>query len=359
MLAELVSLVRTRLRRRAGWVGADIGSAMVKLAEVEQSADGCRLVHTLIVPQEPPEANTAWTEGPLFPPQAISRLKVRKGFLDRSVAAALSMSAVELRSLSLPRVGENELESLIAQELQPDGPSSPPQFDWWDRISGSTDELLPLYALSVSESLSTRVGTALVQSGVVPQALDSVPHALARAAGLVSDPEVPVGLLDWGASTATFIVAHRLQPIFVRVLKACGLRHWQETVGKAFELSVGEADQLLREQGLPVICSNTTREVDELLGDAVLPLLHQLSAELKRTLQYLTNESSANCPARLVLFGGGATLPNASTVLEGQLGMPVSVWEIPNSHGEFTGFGPLLGVAVGLSLLGLPDGGAS
>lgn len=357
MLAELASLVRTRLRSRTGWVGVDIGSAMVKLAEVELTPGGYRLARTLIVPQEPPEGNTPWTEGPLFPPQALSRLRVRKGFFDRSVAAALSLSAVELRSLSLPSVGESELESLIAQELQSETVTSPPQFDWWDRIAGGSDELLPLYALSVSESVSMRVGTALMQAGVVPQTLDSVPHAMARAAALISDPEVPVGLLDWGSSTATFVVAHRAQPVFVRLLKSCGLRHWHDTVSKAFELPIAEADQLLREQGLPS-GNAPIQEVDELVADAVLPLLHQLNAELRRTLQYLTNESPAHCPGRLVLFGGGATLPNAAPVLEAVLGLPVSVWELPNAQGEVTETGPLLGVAVGLSLLGLPEGGA-
>jgi Tfp pilus assembly PilM family ATPase len=360
MLARLTSWARSRLQSRVGWIGVDLGSAVVKVAEVQISPDGCSLARSLVIPRESMFTKTHWSDpATLLPPLAQTRLKNRKGFFDPIAAAALSMSAVDLRAVAVPLTSEDEIGALIEQELQSqdDMGAERRTFDWWDRASSAQADLKHAYALSIPESLTTSVGQSLMGTGVVPHVLDSVPHALARAVSLVWDPETPVGLLDWGYSTATFVVALGGLPVFVRILRSCGLSHWHAAIAQAFDISPEEADRLLREQGLPGASSNRLDEIEEMVANVLRPQQQHLIAELKRTTQYIRNESPCPLPGRLVLFGGGATLPNAVAALESRMEMPASVWEIADSHGEFTGLGPLVGVAVGLSMLGLPQSG--
>jgi type IV pilus assembly protein PilM len=63
----------------------------------------------------------------------------------------------------------------------------------------------------------------------------------------------------------------------------------------------------------------------EQVFDAVLPVLNELSTELKRSLDYYRSRSQGRSVDKIVLCGGGAQLPNLSEFLSRELQAPVEV----------------------------------
>jgi len=351
--------------RSKGWIGIDLGTGAVKLAQVEQVAGQYRLACARVVRRSPAGDGNGSTEtaAPWWA-DVLRREPLRRGFAGRNAACVLSASETDLRAMNLPEGSDAERRAMIANELETVFAGSPGRraFDFWDtRGPAATGEssLENVHAVSVAEDEVVSVFASLTRSGLLCDVIDALPLVLARAIGLVSAPQpgVPVAAFDWGSTSATFSIVCDGLPVFTRQLRDCGYASLPTSVAEALGLSVDDAEQLLATHGLcdPVRTDGPLREAQEVLTDVTAQALAKVVSRLDKTLAYPELHRSRLLPERIWLFGGGATVRNLPAILSARLGLPVEAWGLPWSDSSAAiGTRPpveILGTAAALSAL--------
>lgn len=363
--------MRTTSTRQKGWIGVDLGTWAVKIAQVERTGPRFRLVAAGIVvrsngdsdapPGEtnPPAANadrgrladTAWAQR--------ARQLLQRSFSGRKAACMLPMDCGELRPMNLPPGSPPERRAMIATELLEMAAAETPNriFDYWDTRAADTaanSNLENVNVLCLAEEDATGAAAVLDRLGLRVEAIDGLPTVLARAVQMrEAEAGGPVAAVDWGARNATLCLVEQGTAVYTRQLRDCGFAALPQAVQRALGLSPGDAQQLLRTYGVvdPSKGPDPWTEVRQVLTDIVAEPVAALVAEIQRTLAYPELHRASLLPHRLWLFGGGATVRNIAPYLAARIGLPVEPWHLDGP--ETSGAVPeaLLGPAASLSAL--------
>jgi len=324
-------------QRRTGWIGVDVGTCALKMAQVEKVGSQWRIGSSLVVPNGERRVldETSVSEGWIS--RAIhSGLAATREFQGRRAACLLPMSAIEVRSLKLPDASDEELREMIAGEFDssPGRNSQDREFDFWKietPSEGDPDGMAQLIVLSVSHRVAGGLAADVLDAGLKCEVLDGLPFALARAINMVSpqSSELPVAAVDWGFTTAAFTVVAGDIPVFTRNLRECGLEHLMRTVADGLGLSHQECEQILTAYGIPQpVADSRPSDLQQAIFDLATEPFGKMVDELTRTLSYLRQHQSAFFPTRIWMFGGGAAINNAAEFLASKTGVPIEVWRL-------------------------------
>ena len=339
-LANLASAAK-RLPHRStrGWIGIDIGSRAIKVAQVERAQGEMRIVESLVLEDDARSVLDEQNRLADWAPLALEALlRSATHASGKAAACAISVSATESRTLEIPLASEAEMHEMIAQELEvvEDGESSLPgrEFDYWvidDPGRSDSSELALVGAISMPSALAESVGRSVLRCGLRCEVLDAAPWSLSRAIGLTASPsEQPSAVLDWGASTAMLTVVRHGQPVFTRSLRDCPFRRVSQAIQNGLGATPDECCELLNNYGVAVggpDDGDVERVVSELISDAIQALVE----EVNKTLSYLKGQRGAIAPEKLWLAGGGATVRNLDALLSARLGLATASWEMPRA----------------------------
>jgi Tfp pilus assembly PilM family ATPase len=332
------------LARRTGWIGVDLGSHAVKLAQVERTGGGQRLREAIIIARQTPWGGGDSREAPASSSEQVcAALALGGHFVGRRAACALPTRLCDLAPLEIPRGSEPERRAAIAQTLASldKGAHGQGEFDFWDVETpkeGRRDALPNVNVMSVTSEWTRQVTYDMAKARLRCEVLDGMPLALARAAQMDSSVRADelTAVVDWGFHSATFCVVFQGRPLFVRPLRECGLTSVVQSVCDAMGVSPDEAHIVLRKHGLPPANDQAAPDagLPAAIGEVVAEPLGRMVAELNRTLEYLRGHRSAMRPARVLLFGGGATIRNVAGLLSRKIGLDVGVWRFPHTSAD-------------------------
>jgi len=286
------------------------------------------------------------------------------GFSGRRAACVLPMSLTDLHALQLPP-GEgaqqramvaHELATILARENQDQA------FDFWETrpaAGASPSRTVSVNVLSVPRAVVSQAVDSLSRARLSCEVIDGLPFVLTRAVTLAYGPGSgpPIGAIDWGFESSTFCAVSAGRPLYTRHLRSCGVRLLVEAVSKALGLSEDESSRVLATHGLPdpERCDAEHNEMQEVVAEVTAPLLHDLAAELIKTVSYFQTQHGEQSLERLCLLGDGATVKNVSAHLSTEVGLPVEVWRLPrtttSARGESEEHSALLAIAAALSAL--------
>ena len=327
------------LSRRLGWIGVDVGTHAVKLAQVAR--DGARVrLHRAAIIQRP----ASWSsldalaqERPITSSPEIRAALECGDFSGRNAVGTLPMNVCELRGLNVPPGSDQERRTIAADELAEEWSDrkTPMEFDFWEMDAGRTEKTGD--AFNVSILAATRPWIAQLwqdcrQTGLDCWAIDGLPLAMARAVGLVA------GLaggrramaVDWGFSNTTLSIVGDDRPLYSRRIHDCPFGKVLEAIMEAFDVTLEEAQHLADTQGLATLKAEpgADRPIQAAITEAVSETLEELVRQLNRTLQFTEMQRRYLQPASLWLMGGGASLRNIETYLAESLNLPVHVWKL-------------------------------
>ena len=158
-----------------------------------------------------------------------------------------------------------------------------------------------LLSAARTESVSGRV-SALADAGITVKVVDVGAHALGRAVVAcvpeLEQIELPVGLLDIGASAMTFVVLVKGEVIYSR-LQNFGGDQYSQAIASFYGMTLDEAEQAKIKCILPV---------DHEL-DVLMPHINLLLQQIRRNIQLFCSSSGYREISQLVLTGGGSLLP--------------------------------------------------
>ncbi|MCA9067789.1 MAG: pilus assembly protein PilM, partial [Planctomycetaceae bacterium] len=182
--------------------------------------------------------------------------------------------------------------------------------------------------LSLPEATATAVAHELLRSRIQCQSIDGLPFTIARAVTAMETSTETRAALDWGASTATFVLIRDGRPVFTRQFPQCGFSQITEGIQQRLDLPFAECHRLVQAIGMfpEDVCSMSS--VSRLVSKAVEGTIRGLSDEIRCTLRFLKSQSEI-CPQKLTLLGGGASIRQTCERLSELTGLSVSPWTFP------------------------------
>lgn len=354
------------LTSRVGWIGVDVGTHTVKLAQVVRAGGGLCLRQAVVIQRPAPWPDVdsmAWAV-PCASHDEIHAGRDYGKFVGRNAASVLPMNICELHGLTVPPGTDQERRTMIAGELAESWSErpSPMEFGFWETDSLQANERaggFNVNVLAVAQLWITRLEQDCRQSSLDCWSIDGCPLAMARAVSLVNHfrREQCVLAIDWGFSNVTLCIIFQRRPMYVRRLRDCGLRLLLESIGTGLGITEDEAQHLIDIQGLlsPDTESTDDQELQAAITEAAYGPIETFLQQIERTLQFVNSQRRHLMPSAVWLMGGGATMRNVGPYLAGKLKMPVHIWGMPTDATELPHMdgrkSALFGQSVALSAL--------
>lgn len=340
-------------------IGLDVGTNAVRAVEVELGDPPaiCRMGQVGL-------PVGAVVDGEVIDAAAVSlalrRLWAEVGFKDKKVRVGMSSARVIVRAIEMPRLSHDELMSTIRLQLDDFVPLPPDETVFDIRTiegpdtSNKTQQLL--LAATHFDAVEPLV-MALNGADLKVAAVDVIPAALA-AAFTRPDPEQDDGVdvvLSIGAGTVVVVAARDGEALYSRTVTNVGGRRMTERLANQLAMSEHDAERAKRleddvESAFGSTMLNAAPNVDELIG------------EVRASLSFYAEQSSARPVRRLLVTGGGSLLLGLTSALSDELDLEVEAAD-PFAHvrlGAHAGFdqsdlpylAPYMGAALGVALRG-------
>jgi type IV pilus assembly protein PilM len=329
-----------RLSQRYGWIGVDVGTHTVKLAQTVRDGGRVRLHRAAVIQRQ-----SAWTgEDGLALEQPITsypeiRAAIECGdFAGHNAISALPMNVCQLRSLNVPPGTDHERRTIIADELAEDWAElrNPMEFDFWETEPGKTEkgtDSFNVNVLATSRLWVSQVWRDCRRSGLDCWAIDGVPLAMARTVGMADGLAGGKRTLvvDWGYSNTTLCIAGDDRPLYCRRIHDCAFGRVVDSIVHRFDVTLDEAQHLVEQEG--VVASDCPPggdlETAKAITSAAAATLEELVRQLSRTLQFTEMHRRHLLPSAVWLTGGGASMKNIGPYLAAALSLPVHIWSLP------------------------------
>jgi type IV pilus assembly protein PilM len=327
------------LSQRYGWIGVDVGTHTVKLAQTVRDGGRVRL-HRAAVIQRP----TSWSgdDGLALEQPITSYPEIRAAiecgdFAGRNAISALPMNACQLRSLNVPPGSDQERRTIIADELAEDWAElrNPMEFDFWETEPGKTEkgtDSFNVNVLATSRMWISQIWRDCRKSGLDCWAVDGLPLAMARtvglAGGLTGGKRVLV--VDWGYSNTTLCIAVDERPLYSRRIHDCAFAKVVDAIAGGLDITLDEAQHLVEQDGVVAAGGQpgADPEAAKAITNAAANTLDELVRQLSRTLQFTEMQRRHLQPTTVWLMGGGASMKNIGPYLAEALSLPVHVWTL-------------------------------
>jgi type IV pilus assembly protein PilM len=328
------------LSQRLGWIGVDVGTHTVKLAQAVRDGGTVRL-HRAAAIQRP----TSWSaddalalEQPISSSSEIRAALECGGFSGHDAICSLPMNVCQLRCLNVPPGSDHERRTIIGDELAEDWAElrHAMEFDFWEMETARTDKGTD--AFNVSILASSRLWISQLwrdcrKSGLDCWAIDGVPLSMARAVGLVGGATAGRRALavDWGYSNVTLSLIGDDRPLYSRRIQDCAFGRVLDAIMNIFDVTLDEAQHLADTQGLVAPDTETLadQKAQKAITEAAAEPIDELVQQVRRTLQFTEAQRRHLQPAAIWLMGGGASMRNVAPYLAKEIELPVHIWKLP------------------------------
>ncbi|MBI3333751.1 MAG: type IV pilus assembly protein PilM [Candidatus Omnitrophica bacterium] len=330
-------------RRPAHCIGLDIGSSSIKGVKLAKGPQGFTLVERSVVPLSPEAASPERV-------QAIQQVLKSLDGRGAPVITAVGGPGTVLRSVPFPRMTRQELKTALSFEAEKHIPFKPEEafLDSWilgDQPGGRMEVLLA----AARKELVNAHCELLKSAGIVPQAVDLEPVALANAWEISHPPSETeaVGLIHVGARATILNFLSGTRLVFTREMPYGGAAFTQ-AVAEGLKIDVAEAGRLKCEPGSRL---NEVRA-------ALQPAWDEWLAQCRVSLDFYENQFGHGV-GRLYLSGGSAPLAGFKEAVQEATALSTEIWD-PLSGLKRTAGSPgpeglsvALGLAVGCAARGL------
>lgn len=309
-----------RWSRQRSPIGVDVGAHGVRLMQLGRAqASGRPMIVAAASAELPAEVRGA--TGERFQTaltDTVHKLLDTGVFQGRRAVSCLPAASVQYKNLRLPKMPADELKAAVeweaADRLHLGKDSSAIQFfDAGEVRQGDElrEEIILLAApLAVVEAQTQ----ALVACGLEPEAIDVVPAALARVAGLT----LPTGMsgaeldgqvvIDVGYQSSKVLIARGGRIAFFKLI-GIGGRNFDQAAAQALGATLEDAAERRRAIADEAADGAEPGERYEQLRAALRPVITELGREIGLCLRYYSVTFRGRRPEDAVLVGGEANNP--------------------------------------------------
>jgi type IV pilus assembly protein PilM len=336
----------------------NIGSQRIGMAVFEASKNGSLTLtaydsETIVADPAMEAARISQTR--IAVADLTQRLKIGK----TKARYAISGQSVFTRFVKLPPLQDDNIEQLVTFEAQQHVPFPLSEVVWdYELIEGLGEKEVVIIAIK-ADALND-INAAVNDSGLGTAEVDVAPMALYNAfRASYGIPDEPILLIDIGAKSSNLLYLEGGR-FFTRSI-AIGGAAVTTAIAKEYGISFMEAEHQKITNGLVALGGGHTEQMDESVAALAMVIrnaLTRIPAEIARTTNYYRSQHGGSAPRRILLAGGGASLPYTLEFFQEKLSLPIEffnpVGNILIGKGVDTAMiqkeGHLMGELVGLGL---------
>jgi type IV pilus assembly protein PilM len=305
-------------------IGIDIGSRIIKAAQLLPSGDHSRIAALTMLPRTASGASIEYEEV-----CQLKRVLHRQGFTGSNVVLAVPDQKLLRGTFELPpRLPKDKVPQMARMELSRIHQVAPQSFEMVCWIMPQSDQVKSI-TQTISVGCLHDVANAYLdvfeQGGLNVTALDVRSAAAARACeGLTVPMPALTAILDLGWGSTKLLLACGNTIIYERLLESPSLQALIARLSKRFNIADQAACHVIDAVGFAV---GEVAGFDEQSTVAIRRLLEKhagkMIEELKVPFAYANHQLPGEGIQRLLLIGGGAKIPGLAPYFESQIGMDV------------------------------------
>lgn len=342
---------------RSRVVGLDIGTTMVRAAEVVQEGRSGRATLTAYgeVALPPGAVEDAAVVSVPTVSGAIKQLWHEGKFSTKDVVMGIGSSTTAVREIDVPSLPMNQLRLSLpfqVQEMLP-MPVDEAILDFYPgaQFDGAQGRMVRgLLVAATKRAVGANVEAA-ERAGLRPQVVDLNALALLRSAKVTQRTEPVVATVDIGGSITTVAISDRGVPRLVRVITLGG-RDVTTAIARQLKMSGAEAEGLKKQIG----ASAQIPAEWQLAVEAINEVNRSLVESIRNTFVYHQSNNPGAGIDKVVLTGGGAQLAGLPQLLSNSariavtFGDPLAGMTIGDKARRHVTAPLTMAVAVGLAL---------
>ncbi len=308
-------------------IGLDFGSAGVKMLQLTPTDSGFRVQAggqyelPAELPLEGPERQAALIE-------AVRQIRESSPFAGRDVVVGLPETAMQFKSVRMPKMPPDELARAVAWEAADRFESSQGltvRHICAGEVHQGDETRQEVILMAAAESAINGCMDVLAACGMRPAACEPSPIALARSFARhyrrEADQQVARVVIDLGASSTKVMIMRGHHVCFYRRLELGGAA-MNRAVAAKLNITPTEAAALRRQLGAEADPARATA-----VSDALRAVLADIAREIGLCLRYYSVTFRGNRPEHIHVCGGEAHLPLVAGVFEKELGSGVEIAE--------------------------------
>lgn len=303
--------------QRRTCVGIDFGAGALKIVQLRWTRQGPRIENYAVIPTPP----GLMEEGGISDPVSMGDL-LRSGIaamgLTQSVAGTcLGGPAIMMRYINLPRVPSEEMQSAMKFEA-PQHLPVPEEHLIYDftpvpEATGLPEHQMAVFLAGTQKKLVEGFLSTLGRAKLRPAAIEldclATLRALQWTGAVAENSQLPFVILDFGEVGTRVSVIRYGVPMLSRTIPI-GLHHIRIAVADSLQVPVAEAEMSLRLRGL---------QEDAEVASAMEPWVNSLLESIGRSVEFFLIQNRGAVLDRVLLTGGGATLPQLPETLAAYL----------------------------------------
>ncbi|MGE0632389.1 MAG: type IV pilus assembly protein PilM [Pseudobdellovibrionaceae bacterium] len=287
-------------------VAIDIGTSSIKLAEVEVSKNGCKLLAFGITPTPPNSVAGGDIPSPESAASAIKQVLNETRIKKKNVVTGLSGTSVIVKKITVPKMEKQLIAEQVRWEAEQYIPFDINEISLAHHVlrssSGGADSM-DVLLIAAQNQIVSQYMEAITLAGLQCHVLDVSGFALANCFemnyGVI--PGQCVGLLNIGAGTTNFVVVNGGEVIFTRDIPVGGGTFTTE-IQKEMGVTASEAEALK-------MSAATGREVPAEVHSVISASTESVTEEIRNSFDFFAATSNGLSLGRLFFTGGGSNLP--------------------------------------------------
>lgn len=354
-------------------VGIDIGASSIKIVQLRASR-GVAILETYgeiaLGPYAEMSIGKTVKISPEKTSEALNDLMKEANVTAREASISIPFSSSLLTVINLPKVDNEALKRMVPIEARKyiPVPVSEVVLDWFsipeDETGGSAFDVVnketkpkaavgqEVLLVAIHNDIMRTYQTITQLSGLNVDFYEIEVFSAIRAT--IDHGIAPLLMVDLGAATSKMYVVERGIVRLTHIVTAGG-QHMTESLATTMGWEFEKAERVKRERGLQASTAYSREENDQ-IKTALLSTLNRVFAEVNRVLLSYGERSNKNV-SRVILTGGGASLPGLVDIARSSLNAEVEIAN-PFAHTEAPAFldevlksiGPGFAVSVGLAL---------
>ena len=330
------------------FIGLDIGSSLIKVAQVAHQGGKFRLLALGKADTPRPGLASEAAKDHTAVAEAIKKLLADLGIKTQNVMVALPESKITSRVVKMPLMTDEELVSSLEYEADAFVP-----FPIDDAVlrhqlvkRDEKKKVCEVLLIAAPKRLVNKYTNLLKLVGLQPLALETEILSLNRALTTTESPNTMI--IDFGFHSCNFAISCHGDIFLTRSFPIAG-----ETLTKALaaELKIdpSQAEEYKKAYGL------AEEVLEGKIKKILTPLIQSVTGEMKKAIQYFEQEEKETVKLN-ILAGGSAGLPNVASDITAALGIetqiadPFALLEFDQKiFAEFLDDGPIYSVVIGLA----------
>jgi len=352
------------LGRNKQLLGLDIGSSAIKLVQLKEVKGRYSLQKFGMKPLEPEVIvdGTVMDAGRVV--TAIKELMQETGVKLRNVAISVSGHSVIVKKISLPPMGDDELETevkLAAEQYIPfDLNEVNLDYHVVNAAEQSDDGQMQMSVLLVAAKKDkvNELAELVKGAGLVPSVLDVDAFAVENMYGINYEEETDemAALVNIGASVMNINILRGGSSLFTRDI-AVGGSGYSEAIQREMGVSFEEAESIKKSQ-------RANHADPETVISVIDGVNAEVASEIAKSIDYFRSTMAAGELKKIMLSGGCAKVNGLARQLGDRMGIPVELanpFRNIDTAGanvgaeELSDVAPLAAVGVGLAIRTIGD----